>query len=236
MSQTLITNSSNGLEALVSQLEKGGLFSLSGGWQGWFEAAAQQLENDDSLDARLTDEMADALGEAEEAICEGRNSLPALNRLVALYHRGQGELTIEAKWLKKAELLGLAQLETPVWNDLHRALDAAEAGRSGLVAKWLEKVEEKFIATWESYEAGDVLDEEITTESVLGHRFLQEGSELWLGALAEFKDALEGGVTAATRSSILAQAEQGQRLLVLMQILEQEAEQAMNRFFSWAQN
>lgn len=225
----------NGLEALVNQLEKGGLFSLSGGWQAWFEAAALQLENDDSLDAHLTDQMADALGEAEECIGAGRNALPALNRLISLYHRGQSQLSLEEKWLKKAQGLGLAQLDTPTWNDLHLALDAAQAGRASVVLRWVEMVEEKFISTWESYEASDVLECEITTESVLGHRFLREGSELWLEALGQLKESLLSGA-ALDRSAILAQAEAGQRLLVLMQVLEAEAEQALNRFFSWAQN
>jgi hypothetical protein len=232
MSQTLIA-SSNGLTALVNQLQSGGMYSLGAAWRNWFEAAAEQLENDDSLDARLTDEMADALGEAEAAICEGRNSLPALNRLVSLYHRGQAELSLEAKWTKKAQMLGLAQLESPIWNDLHSALDAAEAGKVAPVARWIEMVEERFIATWESYEAGDVLENEVTTESVLGHRFLRDGAELWLSALGQFKDSLAGGLD---RGSILAQAEEGQRLLVVMQILEQEADEALDRFFSWAKN
>ncbi len=232
MSLTLITTQ-NGLDNLVAQLEKGGLFSLTGSWQAWFDAASAQLEVDDSIDSRLTDEMADCLGEAEEAITQGYTSQPALNRLVSLYHRNQESLPLELKWRRRAAGLGLAQLESNTWEDLHAALDAAQAGRTSSVARWLDLVEQHFLNSWESYEDGDVLEEEVTTESVLCHRFLMEGTELWLDALSTFRESLGGAID---RASILELAEAGQRNLILVQILDQEAEEAMDRFFAWAKN
>ncbi len=232
MSLTLVNNQ-NGLDNLVGQLEKGGLFSLTGSWKAWFDAAVAQLETDDSIDSRLTDEMADCLGEAEEAITQGYNCQPALNRLVSLYHRNQDSLPLELKWRRRAAGLGAVQLDSATWEDLHLALDAAQAGRIAPVPKWLDAVEQNFLTSWESYEEGDVLEEEITTESVLCHRLLMEGTELWLDAIATFRDSLGGSID---RDSVLELAEAGQRLLILVQILDQEAEEATDRFFSWARN
>lgn len=39
-------------------------------------------------------------------------------------------------------------------------------------------MEEYFLNCWDNYENSDILESEITTESVLCHRFLQEGIEL----------------------------------------------------------
>lgn len=233
MSLTLANPQSNGLDNLVGQLEKGGLFSLSGSWQAWFDGAVAQLESDDSIDAGLTDQMAECLEEAQEAIAGGFTCQPALNRLVSLYHRNQAALPLEAKWRRRAANLGAVQLESSTWNDLHMALDAAQSGRLAPVSAWLDAVEQSFLSSWESYEQGDVLESEITTESVLCHRFLMEGTELWLEALSTFRDSLGSPID---RAAVLQAAEAGQRLLILVQLLDQEAEEAMDRFFAWARN
>lgn len=235
MSLTLLDNvstSGRGLDALVSQLEKGGVFSLGLGWRGWFENAALQLETDDTIDARLTDELAETLAEAEEAMVAGLNSQGALNRLVSLYYRNLESKPLEQRYREKAAGLGAVQLETRSWSDLHKALDAAEAGRLGLVTKWIDKVEETFLAAWDGYEGSDILEQEVTAESVLGHRLLREGVEGWLEALATFRDSL-GSVD---RAAVLAQAEVGQRLLMVVQIVEQEAQDSAGRFMAAWQN
>lgn len=233
MSLTLIENRTNaGLEALVRQLEEGGAGSLGSGWQAWFEAAAEQLETDDSIDARLTDEFAETLAEAEAALLGGWNSGPALNRLVSLYYRNLHSKPLEQRWRARAEGLGMVQLETRSWLDLHKALDAAVAGRLGLVRKWIDNVEATFLAAWESYEGSDILEAEVTIESVLGHRLLREGVEGWLEALAIFRDSL-GQVD---RAAILAKAEIGQRLLIVVQVIEQEAQDSVSRFMAAWQN
>jgi hypothetical protein len=234
MSLTLLdkaNTTARGLDVLVRQLELGGVASLGHAWQTWFESAASQLESDDSIDARLTDELAESLAEAEEAIMTGYNCAPALRRLVSLYYRNQQSKPLETLWREKAANLGLVQLETRTWDDLHKALDAAAQGRSALVARWIDKVEETFLAVWESYQQSDILEEEVTAESVLGHRLLREGVEGWLEALSQFRDTL----TAVDRAAVLAQAEVGQRLLMVVQVVEQEAQDSVGRFMAaWA--
>ena len=64
-----------------------------------------------------------------------------------------------------------------------------------------------------------MLPEEVTTESVLGHRYLSQGIEGWLEALAEFRSTLKTGVD---RQAVLARAEAAQRLLMVVQLEQQE--------------
>lgn len=228
MSHTLTPTvaTSRGLDALIGQLESGGVSLLGRSWSAWFQSAAEQLECDDTIDPRLTDELAESLAEAEELIRSGRNSAPALNHLLSLYRQAQEGKPLEQRWREKAAGLGLVQLETRTWEDLHKALDAAEAGRLSLVGRWIDTVEETFLATWDEYEQSDVLEEEITAESVLGHRLLREGVEAWLEALALFRANLGH----PDRTGILALAEEGQRLLVVVQVVQLEAQDSVSRF------
>ncbi len=221
---------SHGLDALVSELETSGLCSLGLSWQNWFQRAVEQLETDDSIDARLTDELAESLAEAEEAIADGCDSGPALRRLISLYHRNQESKPLELRWREKAASLGTIQLESRTWEDLHKALDASAAGRLAVVSRWIDKVEETFLAIWEGYERSDVLQEEITLESVLGHRLLREGVEGWLEALASFRESLDN--FNLKRTAILTQAEAAQRLLMVVQVIEQEAQDSVGRFIA----
>lgn len=223
-----LKESSTGLDSLVAALQNDGFAALKASWQVWFEQAAEQLECDDSFDPQLTDQMVDCLVEAEDALLSGGDANLALKRLVALYHSQAKLDSLEELWLFKASQLGTAQLETETWNDLHKALEAAQSGRTSLVERWLDCVEEEFLAAWEGYEATDVLEEEITTESVLCHRFLLEGVEGWLEALTIFRETLGPELD---RSAILRTAEQAQRLLILVQLLETEAEEALQRYF-----
>lgn len=224
LSQTSIN--SLGLDALVRQVETSGAASLGMSWDVWFAAAADQLESDDSIDARFTDELAEMLGEAEEAITTGYDCGPALRRLVSVYHKSQQSKPLETRWREKAANLGLVQLETRTWDDLHKALDAAAAGRTGLATRWIDAVEETFLAAWDGYEQSDVLASEVTAESVLGHRLLREGVEGWLEALDQFRQEMAN----VDRATVLARAEVGQRLLVVVQVIEQEAQDCVGLF------
>lgn len=140
---------------------------------------------------------------------------------------------IESQWRERAATLGLAQLETPLWTDLGLALEAVSAGRKQAVLRWVDLAEESFISVWEGYESGDVLESEITAESVLGHTLLSEGIENWLDALALLRDGLECGTI--ERDEILELAESGQRLLIAVQLFEEESTDCASQFFAaWA--
>lgn len=136
---------------------------------------------------------------------------------------------LEEQWLERADNLTCSDIDTELFSDLRLALEAARGGRIALVVRWLDQTEARFISIWEEYESGDVLEEEVTAESVLGHRFLLEGVEGWLDALGTFREELETG--AVNAEDILECAEYAQRRLVLLQLLEKEAEEALQRYF-----
>lgn len=213
-----------GLDHLITRLNIGGVNALGSAWQAWFASALEQLEADDSIEAHVADAMADALSEAEEALSLGHRPEAALQRLVALFT----EARTEAHWRLKAQSLRPEQLSSTTWNDLHKALDAA-AHSPALVEAWISHVEGEFLAQWDSYESSDVLPQEVTSESILGHEFLSQGLEEWLSALAELRDSLD---TQVDRASVLARAEAGQRLLVAVQVIEEERRNVRQNFIA----
>ena len=226
MGCTAIAQGPRGLEQLVHRIQVGGVDSLSTCWEAWFSGALEQLEMDDSIEARVADGMADALAEAEEALREGLRPEQALLRLVGLF----SEARVELVWRQKASSLQAEQLHSTTWDDLHKALEATTHSPA-LVEAWVDWAEGQFLSLWESYEAGDVLCKEVTIESILGHEFLAEGVEEWLTALAQLRESLDGPVDHA---SILQRAEAGQRLLMALQVIEQERRnQRLNFIAAW---
>lgn len=231
LAEVLTQDSNTGLADLVQQVANGVTFRPNDDWNSWFEAAMAQLETDDLIDSRFTDSMADCLFEAEDALKTGFDFRPALKRLCHLYHRNLESQPLELVWRRRAASLGAVQLSSSTWNGLQAALDDVARGPSKRVAVWLDQIEEYFLGCWETYEEGDVLESEITTESVLCHRFLQEGTELWLEAISAFREGLSLGVC---RQTVLKLAEEGQRHLVLVQILHEEMENRASQVLAWA--
>lgn len=141
--------------------------------------------------------------------------------------------SLEATWRERADSLAPSQLEGSLWSDLHKALKAACEGRCSLAARWVDSVEEHFLAIWDSYEESDIWESEITSESVLGHRLLQEGVEAWLSALCTFRTALDRG--RIVPQAVLEDAEIGQRLLIAVQLREAETQDCVSHFLAaWA--
>lgn len=138
--------------------------------------------------------------------------------------------SLESKLRGRAAGLGLVQLDSEHWNDLHLALDAAAAGRQAAVLRWIDVVEETFLKSWDSYEQSSVLESEVTRESVVGHLLFLEGVEGWLEALAQFRDS----VHRPDRSAILSRAEQGQRLLIAVQELSREEDVTTRFLAAWS--
>jgi hypothetical protein len=116
----------------------------------------------------------------------------------------------------------LRELATSLaYEDWHTELYAAfeEALRSdeldGLITQTRGRIEE----AWESYCQTPVTDEEVTAQTVVGHRILREGFETWHEALDE-AEAADGSVDQA-----LALAQAGNRLLIAVQVQAQRVEQ-----------
>ncbi len=227
MSTLLIekNTTSRGLDLLISQLTTG----ETADWRSWYQAALEQLEIDDSLDPQTTDRLMDALLDAETALQEGRSEEPSLQRVVDLYTQGRQGSRLQSSWLRRAEALANEDLETETWIDLQEALELLQQGDVESTESWLEETTANLIAVWHEYENLSILDEEITCETVLGHRFLRDGVEFWLEALDLLKEGLTENFDSQT---ILDRARQGQRRLVLLQIIEEENALARERYFA----
>ena len=204
------------LTKLVRQIQKGGIASLGSEWSNWLEGAMSQLETDDSIEVHRSDELAEILSEMEEALASGIDASKAADRLLAVL----AEPTLEERWRTRAENLSVSELHTTLWSDLQRAMVAVETGKFQVVSRWIDLVEQRMISRWESYEQTELLEEEITAETVAGHRLLCDGMESWLGALSELKFGLQNG--AVNRRSVLEKAEAGQRLLVILKVIQEE--------------
>ncbi len=214
------------LHCLIQHLENDGLHSLGSGWRTWFQQVTEQLEFDDTLEPHSADQIAEALARLTAAITAERDSSLEIDRLLSLYHHYLHGLPLEARWRARAAGLGTAQLDSGTWSDLHLALEAVRDGEHHLVEPWLEETEEAFLSAWESYERSDVLDSEITSESVLGHHLLLEGIEYWMAALVEFRDNIHD----VDHTRVMELAEMGQRLLIAVQLMEEETQDPVSRF------
>lgn len=222
----------HGLDALVKEIEFGSKASVVASWSRWYEQAISQLENDDTIDARYTDALAEELDNIDAALADQHNAESAFRGLLNLYHSHEQAVTVEARWHRKIAGLGALQLETELWNDLHRALAAAEAGKRDLVAHWLDDRATDFRAAWSNYRNSDVLLCEVTEESRAGHRLLGEGISAWLEAIVTFRAGL---CSTVDKAAVLSKAETGQRLLVGLQVIEQEDQDCVDRFArAWA--
>ncbi len=198
----------NALATLVEHVQQGRVAAIVASWHGWFEKTMQQLESDDTLDARLVDEIADRLTQVEEALEHGGDAARPLRSLASLLAPQE---CLESRWARLADSFRWEELQTVTFKDLQKALDAADERRFQPVEAWIERVERRIFNIWEQYELSTVFPEEVTTESVLGHRYLSEGIEGWLEALGGLRSGLRTGVD---RESVLARAEAAQRLLL----------------------
>jgi hypothetical protein len=102
-----------------------------------------------------------------------------------------------------------AQLEPEHWRTpaYEQLILASQAGDLEV----LETLRGRFMRVWEYYLKTPVSEAEVTEETVVGHRLLQEGLEGWLHAL----DQLE----ASAFGRGLQAAESANRLLVAAQLL-----------------
>ncbi len=228
----LTLDKTNGLDQLVIEIEKGKIGSVLSSWTIWLERAVLQLEEDDSIDARFTDALAESLEEIDAALAEGFGVEVAVKGLVSLYHRHETALSVESRWRRRISELGRVQLETGLWLDIEAALEAVAAGETVRVARWLDQVRAKFQNAWARYLDSDILLCEVSEESQAGHRLLGEGIQAWIRAFELFRSGLTKGVD---REAVRAEAEHGQRLLVGLQVIQAESKDCMDHFrAAWA--
>lgn len=218
-----VKSESKGLDNLIKLVQRGTrIASLT----PWLEAAYEQLEKDDSIDPQRADELADILDEAEHA-ASTKDLNAQLRRLCEVYLQVP---PLEQVWLAKARNLSQEELLTETWLELHQAVEAAHMGNVKLAQEWVTDLSELYLDVWKGYETTTVLEAEITQESALGHQFLQGGVESWLEALAAFQSELESA--SPDYSRVFEPAEWGQRLLLVVQAIEEENRRNAEFYFS----
>lgn len=190
-----------------------------------FDGALAQLEHDDSFDAHTADRLVELILQMQELSETGQSTAALFAQIKSVYNAAKVD-TVEARWRVRSGLLSDEELDTDLWYDLYDAVEALEEGDRESTLAWSQEVFTQFMGVWQDYESNTpVFDEEITQESILGHKFLKEGLAFWLEALQELQSV------SPDLDQVWEKAENGQRLLVAVQILEEELSNLKQRYF-----
>lgn len=125
--------------------------------------------------------------------------------LTACPERAEEELTQVAAWLP--ELCW----QTPLWHRFCAGLEAGLEGDWEGFERELQEIDGEVELAWDEYAQLHIREDEVTLETVLGHRFLLEGLEGWKAAVEEAFRAAEEGDSV---DRALEFAEQANRMLV----------------------
>ena len=190
--------------------------------------ALEELENETSeqQDEDLLDEAFDSLQEIQQILLKG--DLPT-GKLVDFYQRfdpafrsplecSAGELDAELREL--AEQLPERDWCTSSYLKVEHGIQSYLDGEDGPLQSALREMETIIEAAWEPYAQSSVVNSEVTSESVLGHKLLSEGLQSWLTALDMIRAALEEDVETDWQQ-VLDAAPEGNRLLIVVQKFSQ---------------
>lgn len=172
-----------------------------------------QLENDDRFCPVLTDQMVEALFEAQEMFHDGGDWIRALSRVHELHQRALSRGDLFDVWLDRATALKPQEIETELLLEFQEACRLIGEGVSPQA--WLEHTSAQIQDVLRSYLVLPVAQQEVTMESEMCHDFLVRGTQAWLEALRLL------GTGELDRARELAHF--GQQLLVSVQLFEEEA-------------
>lgn len=162
--------------------------------------ALRELEPDE--------QAAEALQAIEEQLLAGHVPVWELQRFAQDFDVASPQFSeceqLESEFRRIAAELPEEEWRTPRIGEIEAWLDGAEVD--------LEAIRATVLSSWNRYQQTPLSADEVTAETVVGHRLLLEGLEGWLEAL----DALE-----AEEEGALEQAEAANRLLVAVQKLHQ---------------
>lgn len=119
--------------------------------------------------------------------------------------------SLEQRWRLRASTLRPRQWQTDTWYDLVEAVEMRDEGDLEGIREWFQET----LRTFERLLARcqEQAQSPPNNEADLAQLFLHEGAEAWLRALTMLRAAQPAEV-------VLDQAQQGQRLLITVQILE----------------
>lgn len=132
----------------------------------------------------LSDEL---LADIEELLEEDQPVLAPLGRWPVLYGallkpQDTSLQQVEKKIEELAENLEPEQFATDRLMSLERILNEAEEGWTAQLEAQLGEVEAQVRQAWTDYSKTEVKPDEVSAESVGGHRFLEEGFQNWFEA------------------------------------------------------
>lgn len=154
----------------------------------------------------------------ERACEEGRVPVDQLRLILALMPEAEetpGE-ELERHLREVAAELPESDWYTETYDQVARAVEAWQAGDAMPLLQAMDEVQARLEASWEPYYHSPIAAEEITAETVVGHRLLLEGVQGWFDALECLRLASDGQMD---WEEALAPAEAANRLLVAVQKL-----------------
>ncbi len=135
---------------------------------------------------------------------------------------------LEQEFRALAQSLTAAEWFSRSYGRLLKSLQQLDDGQSEPFYEYVESKRHLLEEAWNRYSQTPVLKGEVTAESVVGHRLLQNSIDAWLHSLDLLESAAESN---ASFNDGLAQAELGNRLLVAVDRLNDRT-QALARTVS----
>lgn len=169
-------------------------------------------------------DLAHRLERIEDAMSTGGDATEDLAALVRAFDEPQAASPGEQleQWVREVAA-GLSRDEW--YTETYASVEAAAAdhqeGNPEPLERVLQEVASRLEGAWEPYYHAPVAAEEVTAETVVGHRILLEGVQGWFDALEALRLAAAGEFS---WDEALAQAEAANRLLVAVPRLARQVE------------
>lgn len=169
-------------------------------------------------------ELAHRLERIEDAMSTGSDATEDLAALLRSFDAPEAASPGEQleQWVREVAA-GLSQEEwyTETYASVEAAVAEFQEGNPGPLERVLQEVASRLESAWEPYYHAPVAAEEVTAETVVGHRILLEGVQGWFDALECLRLAAAGEFP---WDEALAQAEAANRLLVAVPRLARQVE------------
>lgn len=169
-------------------------------------------------------ELAHRLERVEDAMSTGGDATEDLAALLSSFDAPQAVSPGEQleQWVRQVAA-GLSRDEwyTETYASVESAVAEYREGNRELLERVLQEVASRLEGAWEPYYHAPVAADEVTAETVVGHRILLEGVQGWFDALEALRLAAAGEVS---WDDALAQAEAANRLLVAVPRLARQVE------------
>jgi IS5 family transposase len=154
--------------------------------------------------------------------------------LLSAYARRVGEETaenyatvLEQRYRQIAANLEEREWYTALYDEALAVVDLAETGSIPQATQIVAQIRERLQLYWTSYATTPVMEDEISGETIVTHRLLQDGVEGWLQGLDQMDLAFAGKLS---YDEALHTAETANRLLVATELLSASLKDESARF------